>query len=216
MTDCFPSLAAAFAGAAVLTGIAASSAAALPVEPLEPRPPVVRCQVPATASQPTPLRPQETNMWCWAASGQMVMETLGRTVRQCTQANNRLGRNDCCNSPTPQDCIKGGWPEFQKYGFSFSMTQGAPLSWAALQRQLARGESCRNAPVAFSWGWTGGGGHMMVAKGYKTVGGTRYVEINDPWAPNVGDHRFITYDFYVASPGSHTHWNDYYNIARAN
>ena len=50
------------------------------------------------------LHPQETSMWCWAASGQMTMEFLGSNVNQCTQANDRLGRNDCCNLPVPAGC----------------------------------------------------------------------------------------------------------------
>ena len=52
---------------------------------------------------------------------------------------------------------------------------------------------------------------MMVAIGYKTVDAVNWVEVNDPWSPCVGDHKFITYDRYVAGPG-YTHWNDYYNI----
>jgi hypothetical protein len=88
------------------------------------------------------------------------------------------------------------------------------LTWNQLKAELADSAGCSRRPVAFSWHWPGGGGHMMVAIGYQTVGGVNYVEINDPWAPNVGDHRFITYDFYVASSGDHTHWDDFYQITR--
>ena len=49
--------------------------------------------VPATSLAVT-LRPQETGMWCWAASGEMVMEYLGRAVSQCTQANDEFGRTN--------------------------------------------------------------------------------------------------------------------------
>jgi hypothetical protein len=160
------------------------------------------------------LRPQLTGMWCWAASAQMVMEYLGHNVQQCTQANNEFGANNCCNSPTPSSCISGGWPEFDRYGFTFKRTSSIALSWDQLRQELSDFESCGHRPVAFSWGWVGGGGHMMVVIGYKTVNNVDYVEINDPWAPNVGDHRFITYDFYVASAGDHTHWDDFYQIQR--
>ena len=51
----------------------------------------------------------------------------------------------------------------------------------------------------------------MVAIGYSTVDGVNMVEINDPWAPNVGDHRIITYNAYV-SGSTYTHWDDYYKI----
>jgi hypothetical protein len=160
------------------------------------------------------LRPQVNDMWCWAASGQMGMEFLGHNVSQCMQANNRLGRGDCCSNPTPKECNKGGWPEFLKYNFTSQHTSNTALSWDQLRRELADINPCGRRPVAFSWHWLGarGGGHMMVAIGYKTVDNVDFVEINDPWLPNVGDHRFITYDFYVQDPDDHSHWDDYYDI----
>ena len=54
----------------------------------------------------------------------------------------------------------------------------------------------------------------MVAIGYRTVDSVNYVEVNDPWSPNVGDHYFVTYDYYVASPRHHTHWDDYYRVQK--
>src|SRR6516165_10551884 len=50
------------------------------------------CTPPETASLPVLLRAQKTELWCWAASGQMIMEYLGRSVDQCVQVNNRLQR----------------------------------------------------------------------------------------------------------------------------
>ncbi|HNY30621.1 MAG TPA: papain-like cysteine protease family protein [Fibrobacteria bacterium] len=164
-------------------------------------------------SRAVTLRPQQTGMWCWAASGQMAMEYLGSNVAQCTQANNRFGRGDCCNGsscPLP-NCVTGGWPEFSKYGFSSQVTSNTALSWDELWNQL----NCGNKPVAFSWAWTGGGGHMMVVRGAQILSdGTKMVQISDPWAPCAGDVRWITYAAYVSQSGSYTHWNDYYNITR--
>ncbi|WNG18067.1 C39 family peptidase [Cystobacter fuscus] len=156
---------------------------------------------------PVPLFPQETNQWCWAGSGQMIMNYLGATrVSQCDQANRRLGRSDCCNSPVPSACVQPGWPEFEKYGFAYNTTSNSALSWSSLVSEINA-----NRPVGFSWGWTGGGGHMMVASGYLTLLNTNYVYVNDPWAPNVGDQYYITYSEYV-SGADHVHWRDYYNI----
>jgi hypothetical protein len=160
-------------------------------------------------SQPVALRPQETSMWCWAASGEMCMEFLGKTVTQCDEANKRFGRTDCCNSPVPSACVNGGWPEFDKYGFTASITSDAALSWDDIQKQIY----CLKKPIAFSWHWTGGGGHMMVIIGYAVINNVNYLSINDPWSPNIGNQRFITYDEYV-SGSDHTHWNDYYNITK--
>lgn len=164
-----------------------------------------------------PLRPQETGMWCWAASGQMVMEYLGTNVAQCTQANNRFGVTNCpCGQcgPNPVSnppCVIGGWPEFDKYGFTFERTSDAALSWTELRKELATESNCGKRPVAYSWHWSGGGGHMMVATGYVTVGGTNYVAIRDPWAPCVGDVRILTYAAYVSGTG-YTHWDDFYRV----
>ncbi|HVG62326.1 MAG TPA: papain-like cysteine protease family protein [Hyalangium sp.] len=163
--------------------------------------------VASAGSLPVPLEPQQTSMWCWAASGSMIMHYLGASrVTQCDEANRRFNRTDCCNSPTPSACVVGGWPEFQKYGFTFNTTNNTALSWSSLVSEINA-----NRPVAFSWGWTGGGGHMMVAKGYTVTRTDNLVDVNDPWAPNVGDTYFISYSEYV-SGSDHVHWDDYYNI----
>ena len=148
-------------------------------------------------------------MWCWAASGQMCMQFFGVTVEQCDEANKRFGRTDCCNNPVPNDCINGGWPEFDKYGFTFSTTSDAPLTWAQVQDQIY----CKGKPFAFSWHWTGGGGHMMVAHGYVTIDGVNYVSVDNPLPVGQGDEYTRTYDDYVSGT-DHTHWNDYYDITK--
>ncbi|BBO14896.1 hypothetical protein CO683_23725 [Bradyrhizobium ottawaense] len=177
---------------------------------------VPSCDPPSTMELQVTLRPQKTGMWCWAASGQMVMEYLGKSVEQCIQANYRLHRSDCCNSPTPDECVSGGWPEFERYGFQFKRTNGTPLTWNQLRSQLAAkkvGEPCSFTPFAFSWRWIGNGGHMMVATGYTTTpDGKNYVHVNDPWEPNIGATRTILYEVYDQLPGDHTHWDDFYDI----
>jgi hypothetical protein len=150
----------------------------------------------------------------------MVMHYLGHNVDQCTQANNRFGRADCCSidlcppptEPTTHHCAKGGWPEFAKYDFSFKTTSNAALSWDDLREEVSNASYCGKRPFAFSWHWPGGGGHMMVVKGYLTLNDVNYVIILDPWSPCVGDEEIITYDEYVADPGDHTHWDDYYEV----
>ena len=166
------------------------------------------CKRPVIASLNVTLRPQETSLWCWAASGEMVMEFLGKSVSQCDEANKRFGYTNCCNSPTPSACVNGGWPEFDKYGFTFKTTSNAALNWSEVKNQIY----CKSKPFAFTWHWPGGGGHMMVAFGYVTIGTAKYVAVNDPGPPNIGDQYMITYDYYVSSTGDHTHWNDYYDV----
>ena len=162
---------------------------------------------PKTVTLAVAPRAQQTSMWCWAASGEMCMAYLGTNVSQCDQANHRFGRNDCCNNPTPDECVNGGgWPEFDQYGFTFRRTWDTPLSWAQVRKEI-----CRNRPFVFTWHWNGSTtGHMMVARGFKTVDGIHYVFINDPLN---ADPHYVTYDAYV-SGAEYTHWDDFYQIKR--
>lgn len=175
------------------------------------------CTPEQISTQPVTLRAQETSMWCWAASGEMTMDFLGGSVDQCDEANKRFGRTDCCNNPVPAACINGGWPEYDKYNFTFDRTSDAALSWDQVKEQIY----CKKKPFAFSWHWPGGGGHMMVVAGYVTLNGVNMVYVKDPWPPVDGDsstadgnERIDTYDYYVSSAGHHTHWDDFYNVTK--
>ena len=175
------------------------------------------CTPLATETRTVTLHPQETSMWCWAASGQMVMHYLGNNVSQCDQANHRFGVTNCpcnqCTSPvTSPPCVFGGWPDFDHYGFSSTRTSDTALTWDQVRKEISAQSSCGNRPFAFTWHWPGGGGHVMVANGFSTADGTRMVYGLDPWAPCNGDTMVMTYDYYVASAGHHTHWDDFYAV----
>jgi hypothetical protein len=185
------------------------------------------CTPKPAGSLPVERLAQETSMWCWAASSQMVMSYLGHPQSQCQQANDRFGRKDCpcnhCSLPVSNSaCARGGWPDFKRYGFSSKNTCDKPLSWEELRAQISDGAGCKKTPVLFSWHWVGGGGHMMVATGYSTLKGVNYVTVLDPGAPcegngreengSKGNGRIIPYDFYVESLKLYTHWNDFYDI----
>jgi len=153
---------------------------------------------------------QQTDMWCWATSGQMIMGFGGTNVTQCSEANAYLLRNDCCTSPTPAACIKGGWPEYDRWNYFFVWTPwGNALTFAQLRAEIDAGR-----PVGFAWGWTGGGGHYMVANGYKVdSAGTQWVWKNDPWPVNVGAGSWITYADFVGN-ADHATWENDYTISR--
>jgi hypothetical protein len=171
------------------------------------------CHPPLVATIDVPKLPQQASNWCWAASGEMTMRFLGHDVAQCVEANNRFGLTTCCENNSGS-CNNGGWPEYEKYHFAADQTSNTALTFSQIKTQIY----CRKKPVAFSWHWPGGGGHMMVVKGYLTVNGVQYVDINDPEPyANLntltgGTESIITYADYVSAPGDHTHWNDYYNI----
>lgn len=152
------------------------------------------------------LKPQQTRMWCWAASGQMVMEFIGnKTVPQCEHASYYFNNLPCCDSLVK--CVNGGWPQLKHYGFTFNRTRNQAISWEELTDQIDNGK-----PICFSWHWNDGGGHMMVVIGYEIQDQDRIVWINNPWEVNKGDTYQITYEAFVKGNG-HTHWDDFYNIA---
>ncbi len=170
---------------------------------------------PATTKQlPVTLIPQQTRMWCWAASGQMIMAYLGdSSVTQCAEASEYFGSVDCCSPGNETTCVNGGWPPFNANGFSNSATPTlAPQS--ALSFDALRDQIDRNKPVAFAWHQNSGGGHMLVAVGYQIDGAQQYVIVNDPWPPNVGAQYTLPYSAYVAPDPSFQHWVDYYEITK--
>jgi hypothetical protein len=142
----------------------------------------------------------------------MTMKYFGHDVAQCTEANNRFGLTSCCNNNSG-NCDQGGWPEYEKYGFTADHTTDQPLSWAQVQSQI----HCAKKPVAMTWHWTGGSGHMMALRGYMIVNNVQWVVINDPLPAKDLQHlaggtlKIITYNDYV-SGAYWTHWDDYYNI----
>jgi len=176
----------------------------------------VSCCLPYEDSKvlPVTLWPQETGQWCWAASGQMCMDYLGNNVSQCTQANNRYPKTTCCNTPTPNDCVLGGWPEFNKYNFTSLKTDNTALSWDKIRSEI----DCKNRPFTYTWHWAGGSGHMVAIVGYSTgeCSGEMFLHVQNPLPVNVGSIYTITYDAYVAGNTGSSHWNDYYEITPTN
>lgn len=132
------------------------------------------------------------NNWCWAASGQMIMELLGEKPKnscQCQQAQQVLGVKGCCVTPSsclpaddlPARCDKPRWPAFverpERYGFAYTTTcdalpyrqddeacEARPLGWTALTREI-----CAGRPVIASLRSRGSmTGHTIVVKGFST------------------------------------------------
>lgn len=162
------------------------------------------------------LQPQETANWCWAATTQMLAQHFGISVTQCSLANHRFGETGCCtpqtdgtSCPKTNACNNPGWPEVAYVGLDFKET-GTALSWKTIRRQIF----CKNKPMAYAYGTPGVVGHVLVVKGYTRVRGTRYVVLNDPWAPCAGSERLITYAEYADPSGSATHWNTWYDLSK--
>ena len=132
------------------------------------------------------------NNWCWAASGQMIMELLGEEPKkacQCRQAEQVLGVKGCCvtsSSCLPADdlparCDQPRWPAFvekpDRYSFEYKTTcdslekrqddescDGKPLGWTELTAEI-----CAGRPVIASLRPRGSAiGHTVVVKGFSS------------------------------------------------
>ena len=167
-----------------------------------------------------PLFAQETRVWCWAASGEMIMHYYEAEVPQYVQANKRFERSDCGTQTRSRDCIKGGWPQYKKYKLNCALPKYGPLSWQELQEQIQA-----NQPVGFSWEWKkcdgskSYGSHYMVARGYIILNDTRLVVVNDPLPANSDKHKggtvsIMTYDDYVQFCPSYIHSYTHYDITK--
>ena len=174
------------------------------------------CKPEIIGNVPNRLQPQQTNNWCWAAVTQMLAQHVELSVTQCALANNRFGMTTCCNNqnegsacPKTNACNMPGWVDLDFAGAKFSES-GTALSWADVRKQIF----CTKKPMGYAYGTPGVVGHVVVVKGYITVGSTDYVVLNDPWAPCAGEERLITYAEYADPAGSATHWNTWYNIAK--
>jgi len=165
-----------------------------------------------------PLFGQETRMWCWAASGEMIMHYYGEEVPQYVQVDNRFKRGDCGLKIKPKDC--SGWPELQRYEFKLPKQKKGALSWLELQEQIQA-----NQPVGFSWEWKkcegskSSGSHYMVARGYIIINDTRLVVINDPLPAYSDKYKggtvsIMTYEDYVQFCPRYIHSYVHYDITK--
>jgi hypothetical protein len=171
-----------------------------------------------------PLHYQETDYWCWAACAQMIMDYNDHNISQCKQANDLFGRSDCCaidlcSSPLQlsqnnqlKNCVCGGWPEFDRYGFTYKKTSGKPLKWKQIKEQISSYSESGSSPFAFTWNWSGGGAHMMVVKGFIIQDGKKFVIILDPLPLCMGGENIITYKYFKSELFHHSHSDDYYDI----
>ena len=153
---------------------------------------------------------QRSPLWCWAASAEMIMKYHGIKVLQEDQVNDYLTGQEyeiarqvylpneqldpVSSTPeqsittVPPELVSGippVLPDFSRYGLSSEWRW--ILEWKDLKNQINT-----NGPFGFSWCWisgTGliphlqdepGGGHYMVAIGYREENGAKFVWIIDP------------------------------------
>jgi CVNH domain len=175
------------------------------------------------------LHDQEQSYWCWAGSGQTILQYFGFPVRQCDEVLVEKNLPNCCGYPVfsmpyltdqsmnCQGCNCGGGAPLSNYGLISTTNTTSPLSWSDLQAQFAN----QNEPIVFAWNWCGGGAHVPTAFGYTTAGG------NQVWVmdPEASEPYLVTYDEWAANPNGngtctendtvgHAFQVDQYDIAR--
>jgi hypothetical protein len=166
----------------------------------------------------TRLIPQKYNVWCWAASAQMVEFFLSGNVLQCQIANDgcvlkqqTCSGDACCTLPadccqTPEKCLVTGWPPFERRKIEFKRVP-VPLSAGQLVKEI-----CEKRPVVFSWKYKDDGGHIMVAVGFDTVDGQDVVIVNDPAPVNAGARYPMLFTTYQT--GDFEHWDDFFELKK--
>ena len=174
---------------------------------------VIGCTLPATAQAigivSVPLFPQKTNVWCWAASGEMEMNYFSDNIQQCTQATFQFGQaagKDCCNNPIPGVCISGGQVEIGHYGFTYQQLGGSSaLTPAQIQNQIStRHEPWIFNPYCADSSKCGSWGHVLTGVGYfapfasvlPELSDLSFLFVNDPWPPNTGSFYLQFYPAY--------------------
>jgi hypothetical protein len=174
-----------------------------------------RAQSDPGATLNVPLYGQQTNVWCWDASSLMIIKYFRpwSTLTECQLATQATpGQNCCASSPPVAPCVHTGWEMLSGNGFTFK-TSSTALSFMDFTAEITA-----KRPVLYAVGWTGGGGHMLVADGWSVQAGIEYVSVNDPWPPSSatvsgGTKEQQTYDYWVGGPWyDHVTWADWYDI----
>lgn len=148
-----------------------------------------------------PMYYQEHSMWCWDANSKMIIQYYkGSSPSQCTIANWAWGRYDCCYSSSfywNHPCNRGN------YIFGSTGIQGILQNWGVrsdggyyyISRYTLIREINNSHPFVIGIYWSGGGGHVMVGRGYWYD--AYYVYYNDPW-PGEGP-TWATYNWLVSA-----------------
>jgi hypothetical protein len=137
-------------------------------------------------------QPVGARNWCWAASGQMLLELLGEQPTeacQCRQVEEILDVKGCCSergsclpaAQVPPRCDEPRWPAFVerpgRFPFDYRTTcddlprrheddgcRARPLGWYAITAEI-----CKGRPLIAALRPPGSGiGHLVVVKGFST------------------------------------------------
>ena len=129
---------------------------------------------------------QEQRYWCWAACTDMVLHYYDNPdARQCEFANWLFQQTQCCEDPTSPACDRGCYANqvaavYGNWNILSAHIEGT-VPFADLQAEIDAGR-----PVEVAFYWTGGGGHVVIVRGWDTNETGPFVRVNDPHYGSVG------------------------------
>ncbi len=161
---------------------------------------------PVDVSLRFPIQAQLQSQWCWAGVSASVSRYYvpATTWTQCHIANVQWGRNDCCGSGASGACNNPSTlgTALTTVGH-FDRQTTAQESLQTLENELVAGR-----PLCIRVGWSGGGGHFVVASGVEDDG---FVWVSDPGG---GTLALVAYDtLRTAYRGSGTWTHSYFTRA---
>lgn len=134
-----------------------------------------------------PLTTQEHSQWCWSGSSKAVIGFYKSAPSQCAIVNWAFGINYACGNGTFNWNSYANQPN-SLYGSGGSV-QNILSNWGVGTYAYTYASSWNsvvsdinaNKPFVIRFGWTAGGGHIMVGTGYEVWNGYSYVTYMNPW-----------------------------------
>lgn len=134
------------------------------------------CQAPESVVLPVAPIPQTAQMWCWAATTEMVLSYYGQLGTQCDIVSYWTGYNCCPANTTPECNVGAPTPEFIQQAIAFgnvgTQLVYGPLTFSQVKQEI---DAAQPIVVLYSGSF---GGHVVVINGYDSTGN---VFINDPY-----------------------------------
>ncbi len=167
------------------------------------------CAVPQAAMSATkvlsvPLVAQEQDNWCWAGSSAAVLGYFAKNISQCYIADFGWSLQSCCSAPAGCNYANsmygtaGSIQGILKHWCYNSGGVASYLTFAAVQTQINA-----DRPFIIRYGWTSGGGHFIVLRGYDSTK-VKKVYLMNPW-PGTGYGVFTYASVKSASDHAWTH-----------
>jgi hypothetical protein len=130
---------------------------------------------------------QEHSQWCWSGSSKAVIGFYKSAPSQCSIVNWAFGINYACGNGTFNWNSYANQPN-SLYGSGGSM-QNILTHWGVSTNAYTYASSWNSVvsdinaskPFVIRFGWTAGGGHIMVGTGYEVWNGASYVTYMNPW-----------------------------------